>query len=359
MHHLDLLGTWHGASQLIKRSDAENLNAHLTHMLGSGNDGQPDQPKHPLSNAQVAALVFTVLIGSIVISLVQYTFKLLLTLTVVEEPPSLYLSVEEDAEALNAPTTPHLVRQTGDRNFITSSIRGTLRHLRQQAGIWSPWRGFAANFVFLIAFAFFQGTITKFFGIVLPLGLATFAATVASMVLLSKLALVCTHIMITAPEHSSWCTRYQKTTWAQANKTVPAIVLWACALQIPTLVSLLGASEDILPTVRIRIFGVGLLLYILINIPATIILARVQASVLADDAVTIVPFDKTFGQDTSDSDGVLTLKKAIQSIDCAVVKRVCIFLAKSIPIILAINTIFVVLFMAMFFSWLPDGPPFA
>lgn len=359
MHHLDLLGTWHGASQLIKRSDAENLNAHLrSHMLPSGNDGQPDQPKFPLSNAQVVVLGSTFLIGAIVVSLVQYTFKLLLTLTVVEEPPSVYLSVEEDAEALNAPTTPRLVKQADDRVFITSSIRGTLRHLRREAGIWSPWRGFGANFVYLFAFSFFQGLITNFFATVLPLSLATFAATVTNMVLLSKLALVCTHIMITAPECSSWWTRYQKTSWDQAKKTVPAIVLWACALEIPTAVLTLAAEPDISSTARTSILSVCLLLYILINLPATILLARIQASVLPDDAVTIVPFDKTFGQDTSDTDGVLTVKKAIRSIDCAVIKRVCIFLVKSIPIVFATNVIFVVLIVGMFFSFRPDRPLF-
>lgn len=332
--HQDLLGT----------------EPHLSFVLGTG--------LH-LSDAQIVILGFTALIGIIVIALDLYTFKLLLALTVVEEPPSVYLSVEEDAEALNAPTTPRLVNQASDRVFITSSIRGTLRHLRREAGIWSPWRGFRANFVFLFAFSFFQGLITKFLGIVLPLSLATFAATVASIVLLSKLALVCTHIMITAPERSSWCTRYQKTTWDQANKTVPALVLWACAHQIPTAVSILGASEGISSTVRISILSVGLLLYILINIPATILLVRIQASVLPDDVVTIVPFDKTFGQDTSDTGGVLTVKKAIRSIDCAVIKRVCIFLAKSIPIILALNTIVVVLIVAMFCSFRPDEPTFA
>lgn len=99
------------------------------------------------------------------------------------------------------------------------------------------------------------------------------------------------------------------------------------------------------------IYGINILLYILVAIPATILLVRVQASVLADDVATIVPFDKTFGQDTSDTDGVLTVQKAIKSIDRACFKRVCIYLAKSLPVLLAVTFTFVAAFMIMFLSW--------
>lgn len=155
--------------------------------------------------------------------------------------------------------------------------------------------------------------------------------------------------MISAPEATRWWTRYRKTPWAQAKKTIPAILIWAVTLQlVAELIEV--ANEDISSGPRIAIFSTSILVYILIAIPATILLVRVQASVLSDDIATIVPFDKTFGQDTSDTDGVLTVKKAIKSINCTVFKRVCIFLAKSVPLLMASSFIIVALCVKIYLS---------
>ena len=164
--------------------------------------------------------------------------------------------------------------------------------------------------------------------------------------------------MISAPEATRWWVRYRKTPWAQAKKTIPAVLIWAIALQLVAELSIEAAKKDISSGIRITILSTDILLYILIAVPATIILVRVQASVLSDDIATIVPFDKTFGQDTSDTDGVLTVRKAIKSINCAVFKRVCIFLVKSVPALLATSFIIAVLCIMMFYSWLPSGPSF-
>ncbi|KAF8421485.1 hypothetical protein EV426DRAFT_201754 [Tirmania nivea] len=341
--------TFHAASHLVKRS----VDGHLSAYMKPDDGSQP--PLFKGSNSvQFTILFLTGFIGLIFVALLQYTFKLLLTLTVVEEPPAVYLPLDEDAEALNANPKPHLTRAEGDRVFITSSIRGTLRHLRREAGMWSPWRGIGPNSLFALANVFTRGVAISILEIFMPLRLAAIIGGIASMVALSRFALVCTHIMISAPEATRWWTRYQKTTWAQAKKTIPAVLIWATALQFVAELSIEAAKKDISSGVRISIFGTDIILYILIAIPATILLVRVQASVLPDDVATIVPFDKTFGQDTSDTDGVLTVEKAIKSIDCAVFKRVCIFLVKFVPIIIATSSVFVVLCVVMFFSWFPS-----
>lgn len=343
--------TIHAASHFVKRSKDVDFTAYMNPDNGS----QPPLFKGP-SGTQFTILLLTGAVGLIFISLLQYTFKLLLTLTVVEEPPAVYLPLSGDAEALNATPKPHLTpRPQGDRVFITSSIRGTLRHLRREAGIWSPWRGLGPHIVFALANIFTRGVIISILEIFMSLRLAAVIGGIASMVALSRFALVCTHIMISAPEATRWWTRYHKTSWAQAKKTIPAVLIWAAALQLVAEISIEAAKQGISPGVRITIFGTDILLYILIAIPATILLVRVQASVLSDDVATIVPFDKTFGQDTSDTDGVLTVEKAIKSIDCAVFKRVCIFLAKSVPVLIATSSIFVVLFVVIFLSWFPPG----
>lgn len=320
--------------------------------MASDNGDQPPLFKGP-TGARFTILVLTVLFGFTFVGLLQYTFKLLLTLTVVEEPPAVYL---QDTEALNATPKPHLTRPEADRVFITSSIRGTLRHLRREAGIWSPWRGLGPHIVFALANIFARAIIISILETIMPLRLAVMIGGIASMVPLSRLALVCTHIMISAPQATRWWTRYQKTPWDQAKKTIPAVLIWAVALQLVAELSIEATKKDISSVIRITIFCTDILLYILIAIPATIILVRVQASLLSDDIATIVPFDKTFGQDTSDTDGFLTVQKAINSINCAVFKRVCIFLVKSVPVLIATSSIIVVLCVMMFYSWLPSEP---
>lgn len=288
-----------------------------------------------------------ILLGSVLLVLAQYTFKLLLTLTVVEEPPSLYLPLNEDEQ-------PHLVSNDNERVFITSSIRGTLRHLRREGGFWSPWRGLGPNIIFAMANGFIRGILIAILSVVLPMRLATVLGGIASMVALSRFALVCTHIMISAPSSESWWTRLQKTSWVQAKKTIPAVVIWAVSLQIVAELSILGAEKDHSTGVRISIFGTDLLAYVLIDIPALILLVRVQASVLSDDVATIVPFDKTFGQDTSDTDGVLTVQKAVNSIDRTVFKRVCIYLLKSFPLLFVMAVTFITIFYITLVAWFPN-----
>lgn len=345
------------AGSLVRRSQEIDFSAYMKADGPNNGGGQPPLFNGP-SSAKFTILFFTAVIGLVFVGLLQYTFKLLLTLTVVEEPPAVYLPLSDENEALNATPKPHLVSQDGDRVFITSSIRGVLRHLRREAGFWSPWRGLGPNIVFALANGFVRGIFISILELLMPLRLATVIGGIASMVVLSRFALVCTHIMISAPTSARWWTRYSQTPWAQAKKTIPAVLIWATALQLVAELSILAASKDISSGARISIFGTDIILYILIAIPATILLVRVQASVLPDDVNTIVPFDKTFGQDTSDTDGVLTVQKAFKSIDGKVFKRVCIFLAKATPILIASSTVFVVLFVVMFMAWVPAGPSF-
>ncbi|KAF8456634.1 hypothetical protein BGX38DRAFT_1162321 [Terfezia claveryi] len=339
----------HAASHLVKRSKDVDFRAYMA----PDNGGQYPIFKGP-TGAQFTIFALTVFFGFTFVGLLQYTFKLLLTLTVVEEPPAVYLPLSEDTEALNATPKPHLTRLEADRVFITSSIRGTLRHLRREAGIWSPWRGLVPHIVFALSNIFVRAVIISILEIIMPLRLAAMIGGIASMVALSRFALVCTHIMISAPQSTRWWTCYQNTPWDQAKKTIPAVLIWAVALQLVAELSIEATKKGIPSAIRITIFCTDILLYILIAIPATILLVRVQASVLSDDIATIVPFDKTFGQDTSDTDGFLTVQKAINSINCAVFKRVCTFLVKSVPLLIATSSIIVVSCVVMFYSWLPS-----
>ncbi|KAF8475960.1 hypothetical protein BDZ91DRAFT_710655 [Kalaharituber pfeilii] len=301
--------------------------------------GQPEFPD--LSRTALTVLVVTGVIGFILISLLQYPLKLLLTLTVVEEPPAVYLALEDD--------TPHIVSQGKDRTFITSSIRGTLRHLRHEGGFWAPWRGIVPNFCFFIANAIVQSVFIGIMAAIFPHRLATFLGGILAMVAMSRFALLCTHVMIAAPLQHSWLTQLKKTSWDQAKKTFPALLTFAAALQLNVEVALIAKSPSMPNALRFSIVGIGFLAYILITIPATILLIRVQASVLPDDVPTIVQFDKTFGQDTSATGGYLTLTQAFKSFDIALFKRLFIFILKTVPITVFATLALIALLFAEFY----------
>ena len=77
------------------------------------------------------------------------------TLIAIEQPP--YIRLPDNHSPQLQLADQHVEGQlaadgvNGDIVFITASIRSTLRHLRQQAGFFSPWRGFGLYWLLFIA----------------------------------------------------------------------------------------------------------------------------------------------------------------------------------------------------------------
>jgi hypothetical protein len=305
--------------------------------------GNPDNS--PLSGLALIFFVVILFFGFIILELIQYPINLILTLAVVESPPAVYLPLErDDAETtIGSPQTPHLTRQGDERIFITSSIRGTIKHLKQQGGFFAPWRGIVPTLFFAVANSIVRGIFVGILGVIFPVRLASILGGVASIVALSRFALVVTHIKISSPQPGvSWITRLANTTWAQAKGTIPALVVFAVASQVAIEFAILSNNSEVSSATRYGIITSDILAFILLVLPATILLTRVQASVLADDVSTVVPFDKTFGQDTSSTNGVLTLQMALNSLDFDICKRLGIFFLKTIPFFTALCVGFLV-----------------
>ncbi|KAI5803287.1 hypothetical protein DFH27DRAFT_652461 [Peziza echinospora] len=306
--------------------------------------GGPDNS--PLSGLYLILFIVAVVLGVSILELVQYPINLLLTLAIVESPPAVYLPLEsEDAETtIGSAPTPHLTRQGDERIFVTSSIRRTLKHLKQQGGFFAPWRGIVPSIFFAIANSFARGFFVSILAILFPVRLASILGGVASIVALSRFALVVTHIKISSPQPGvSWWTRLGNTTWAQAKGTIPALVVFAVASQVAIEFAILSNNPELGRSARFGIISSDLLAFFFLVLPANVLLTRVQASVLADDVSTVVPFDKTFGQDTSSTNGVLTLQMALNSLDFDICKRLGIFFLKTIPLFTALCIGFVIL----------------
>ena len=215
-----------------------------------------------------------------------------------EEPE---LETEDDAEILLVRNKP-----------FTSSIRATLRHLRARAGVWSRFRGWSMFFAWNMVTGLLMSIIANIF----PnrWGLA-FAAIVAETAL-ATWHMTWVHIVISEPSPKRWYKRIPSLrTWP---KIAPATALWATTNQVvsilPMLVcgsfgSLKRMKDPEYQPGRKDLYAVGgqgllgftlmVILFVLLQIPATVALVRVAASMLPEEDETIVPFDRTFGGKTT------------------------------------------------------------
>lgn len=192
---------------------------------------------------------------------------------------------------------------------ITSSIRGTIRHLVAEAGRGARFRGvmiyMSYNFLTLIVSTFFRAALPR-----IP-GQAIFVAGLTGAIL-ANLHSTWTHKVVSMPTDKSFCQRFRAASqWktlalpAAIEASMPYVALYlSCGVAM-----LLGLhkleSEDLSSYTAAQ--AVGLIARILVVfvfviscslflcLPAIVTLVRIEASILPEDQDTIVPFDRTFG----------------------------------------------------------------
>ncbi|EXJ90206.1 hypothetical protein A1O1_03305 [Capronia coronata CBS 617.96] len=194
----------------------------------------------------------------------------------------------------------------------TSSIRQTLLHLRARAGYWSRLRGLSMFIVWNLV----SGLLVAIFGAATGsrIGVAFIAVVVET--LLSNLHMAWVHIVISESRPKRWYQRIPALrTW---TKIAPAVALWATTNQIVSILPILvcgsfgslkhmndpayePGKKDLYAVGAQGFMGVFLMLalFVLLQIPATVTLVRVAASMLPEEDETIVPFDRTFGGRTT------------------------------------------------------------
>lgn len=255
----------------------------------------------------VAAMVF--------MSLMSYMLSQVLTTLCMVETPSAAITIspstaepadkDEKEGLLEAGPTITLVHQKP----ITSSIRGTIKHLVANAGRWSRFRGFRIHALYSFAFV----TVANIFESVLPRvpGQAILVAGMSGAVLANVHA-SWTHKVVSLPsEQTFWQRIPARSHWktlalpAAINTAMPYISMYIICgvamlfglhnLDRDTFESYDAAQVTFLIFRGIATFLIAVSCTLFLCLPAIVTLTRIESSILPEDQDTIVPFDRTFG----------------------------------------------------------------
>jgi hypothetical protein len=221
------------------------------------------------------------------------------------DPPA-YEAAPKPADEQEPLTDPEILLV--QKKPVTSSLRGTILHLRQRAGYWSRFRGLSMYMVWNIGGGLLVGLFTPITRNRLVLGLVT----ILVQVLLSRYIMTWIHIVISDPSPKRWYQRLPPL--RRWSKMAPAVALWATCNQIVAIMPMLVCGyfgslnhmkdPDYQPDKKdlYAVAGQGfmgmfimLALFVGLQIPATVTMVRVAASQLPEEDETIVSFDRTFG----------------------------------------------------------------
>ncbi|KAG8669220.1 hypothetical protein FPOAC2_08542 [Fusarium poae] len=238
--------------------------------------------------------------------LCSYTFeKVFPVLAIVEdEKPPAYAPLAVEPLAANddmtkptgVPSAP--VAVAGQGKPVTSSFRATFSLLRSTGGFRAMYRGIFMHALQALALALVNTAlyhITPYSFII---------AHLLSSLICVQLSTAWVHIVITPESQERWYSRIPafKSTFLATWR--PIVIFWA-ASQIVTLGGIstfyaMGTDGQEIPQFdgsEGSVWGImilALFLQIAVQIPAYVVLIRVQASLLPAEADTIIPFDRSF-----------------------------------------------------------------
>ncbi|RDW79472.1 hypothetical protein BP6252_04110 [Coleophoma cylindrospora] len=316
----------------------------------------------------------TVLLFLVLETMAEYTFgRLIPTLIMVESPEAvLFEPLEsEDPDSVlkgskNVEPELLLIKQAP----VTSSFRTTLRHLRARAGFWSRMRGFGAFICYTLVF---QHVATL-------LNLLAFipecVAPVLAAVLCSQLFMAWTHVVMSEPNGKRWFKRINFSTSAWKKIAGPTAVLEIAeqlTIMLPfylfmsygfgeltheSLKQLPCSERRMLVLKGFSIIALGIAMALLVVIPANVALVRVQASLLSENEVPIVPFDRSFGgkvePEIVGGTGVLSSKDAWNTFDGRARVRLVKAYGKAIAIQVALGMLASMVVMSQV-MWITKG----
>lgn len=272
----------------------------------------------PGADAAKQASVFGVLVilGTITLFLfsilvISYTYgQVVATLAAVEDPQPADYEPIDDGNTKDSGKNPHendlpLVPHVP----ITAKLRTATKHLKARGGKLAVFRGAGIYLVWLICRTFLTSLFFGHGASPVRLGLAQIFAEVA----LANVETAWVHVVISEPTAKPWWRRVPGfKTW---KAVAPAVAVKAIASKLSFILPMtLGVTFGVFritdnsvatfPTDNPQGKGVvigslsmlvlSLALTFLIEIPATVTMVRVAASVLPADVQTIVPFDRTF-----------------------------------------------------------------
>jgi len=311
----------------------------------------------------IVVVYMTIFFFGVAVSLMSYMLnEVVATLCMVESPvaaitvsPSAHEASGKDGEKeglLETGPTITLVHQKP----ITSTIRGTLRHLVANAGRFARFRGFRIH----VLYSVLVSIVATFFKAALPdvPGQAILGASITSAVL-ANIHAAWTHRVVGMPtKRSIYQTIPAKSHWktlalpAAITAVMPYISMYL-TLGVGMLLGLHKLEEENITTcaqwmsliARFATIGIfALTCSIFLCLPAMVTLVRIEASILPEDQDTIVPFDRTFGgkvvSQLMGGTGVVGFLDAWRSFNWEARRRLIKLFAKSFFIITALVVVF-------------------
>ncbi|KAF2020832.1 hypothetical protein BU24DRAFT_456861 [Aaosphaeria arxii CBS 175.79] len=253
---------------------------------------------------------FAIIIG---LSLLEYTLKDVIATLCMVETPSAAITVSQPNED-DVHDSKEGLLETGPaitlvhQKPITSSIRGTIRHLVAHAGRWSRFRGYKLHVLYSISFSMVS-VIAQGMTSFLP-GNAMFGSVIAG-VAVANLHATWTHKVISMPTDKSLKERFvPRSNWKALvlPAAVQASAVHVSAYLAQGLAIVLGLDNLDPEKMRdynssqwtslilrfVAVLFVLLFSALFIVLPALVTLIRVEASILPEDQDTIVPFDRSF-----------------------------------------------------------------
>lgn len=173
------------------------------------------------------------------------------------------------------------------------------------------------------------------------------------------------HVVISEPSPYRWWQRFPRPTLRAWRKIAPAVAIWATASQVVTIFPMvLAGSWGTLRRMRDPDFNPGMkdayasagqlffaafltiFMFVTIQIPATVAMVRVAASMLPEEDETIVPFDRTFGGLTTPEiiggQGKIGIVEAWRSFNGECRRRLLRLMLKVAGLVMAVWTLFTV-----------------
>lgn len=243
-------------------------------------------------------------------SLVRYTLQeVVATLAMIEQPTTTFITESkmqspEQSDEADYPLekTPMLDEEVVviKEQAITTSIRKTIRHLHNIGGFASRWRGFRISIFYHMVHGLFANLMINYVFGRQSVPLHPLAYLISS-VLLARIHMTWTHIMISNPSDKSWFRRIPSGRFIFRTLALPSLV-FALAQQavvvVPAMVfaSFGPTSEKFAEDETLRVcatLAAGIFTAILVLLPASVTLTRIEASLLPEDQETIVSFDRT------------------------------------------------------------------
>lgn len=303
----------------------------------------------------------------------DYTLKnVIATLAMIDAPTSTITIIPSEHDSID---TKEPLLETGPTATtirvkpLTSSIRGTLKHLVATAGHFSRWRGLPLFMLYGITFFFtaslIEAMLPRFFGSEMIVSGITGA-------LVANLHAAWTHKVISMPG-SQRLIKYVPGLAAWKSLALPAAVQNSVAyLSVYLIVGLVMILDfqaydpndfdagDCAAVVGkfVAVIAGCVFCGLFIILPATVTLIRVEASLLPEEVDTIVPFDRTFGGKVLPrilgGTGAVSFLEAWKSFNWEARRRVLKLYVKITAIMMVLTVVFA--HIMVFEVWAIMGP---